>query len=336
MSNNGTETETILSGLKPLPTSAKFDLGKRVLLHKTCNVNKDNHLAKITVPYNSATGLMFVQLDGIKNNITTSVRPENVANFANRRAFVIGHSNYKRASKMFRRQLKGVLRDIARITRSLNETGFFVTQCVNQPKPTLLRQFHRWLSKIQPDDDVLIYYAGHGLAWNGRNWILPPNIIIETPVELPKKAIDLHELILDLCKTRANIKVCIIDACSNHVFDLCANLEPSKLQQSEQDIMDDKARLHDMARINASEMGLNLYTLITASGTRSNETKRGGGRLTTSLITQMMKPGLRLQDLGIEIRRDLLKDRNADGTIQMVEDSHHLIEDFCFKISEYG
>ena len=63
---------------------------------------------------------------------------------------------------------------------------------------------------------ALIYYAGHGIEGDGRNWLIPTDAVLDANYDLPLEAIDLDRL-MELV-SGARVRIVILDACRNNPF----------------------------------------------------------------------------------------------------------------------
>ena len=65
---------------------------------------------------------------------------------------------------------------------------------------------------------VLIYYAGHGVQYNGQNYLIPVNVSLKSAAMIKHKAMSLN-LVLDYLKEAGSkVNVVFLDACRNNPF----------------------------------------------------------------------------------------------------------------------
>ena len=100
---------------------------------------------------------------------------------------------------------------------ALIDLGFEVYSVLDPDKrglETTLRDFGR---KASEADLVMIFFAGHGVQVNGRNYLVPIDAKLEDPRDLPYDAVPL-ELFLGAMSEAKVAGITIIDACRDNPF----------------------------------------------------------------------------------------------------------------------
>ncbi len=100
-------------------------------------------------------------------------------------ALVIGNSQYRSIPG-----LRTPANDAADIAKALQSIGFDVTlknDVTIGDLPSVLADFAR---KSQGADTTLFYYAGHGIQYQGKNYILPVDITVQDADDVEFKAIE--------------------------------------------------------------------------------------------------------------------------------------------------
>jgi hypothetical protein len=141
--------------------------------------------------------------------------------FAAKKAFVFGIANYVNPSIP---KLLGPASDAAAMQGALIKLGYNVTQ-VEDDKLDRNDLFAAWgdfVNSINPNDEVVVYYSGHGVEVDGTNYIIPidmpnPASITSTP-QLRSVLISLTGMYTDITNTGAAVVVFILDACRNDPF----------------------------------------------------------------------------------------------------------------------
>jgi uncharacterized caspase-like protein len=107
-----------------------------------------------------------------------------------RLALVIGNASYKAKA------LATPVNDAALIAQTLQAAGFDVTGA-RDIKGDLLRQTFRdfadRVAKAGPDAVAAVYFAGHGLQFEGENYLIPIDANISEISDLPVRAVPLSE-----------------------------------------------------------------------------------------------------------------------------------------------
>jgi hypothetical protein len=135
---------------------------------------------------------------------------------AKRIALVIGNNDYINVSK-----LKKAVNDARAVSRTLDSIGFKVIEKVNADRRSFDQQLNHLSILIEEGDEVLFFFAGHGISIKGRNYLLPldiPKIIPGQERSITKEAFSEDEIISLLQERGARVKFLIIDACRNNPF----------------------------------------------------------------------------------------------------------------------
>src|ERR1700683_5206563 len=98
------------------------------------------------------------------------------AAFADKRvAFVVGNSAYKNVAP-----LPNPAIDAKSMAKVLRNVGFDVVEGSNLPRDKMTERLLEFGKKAQGADVALFYYAGHGMAVNGTNYLLPVDADIKS------------------------------------------------------------------------------------------------------------------------------------------------------------
>ena len=85
-----------------------------------------------------------------------------------RKAFLLGNAEYR-----YLNPLKNPHADIAGIQAKLESIGFDVQAILDRDRKNTLREFDAFIDGAQGSDVMLVYYCGHGVQLDGRNYIVP-------------------------------------------------------------------------------------------------------------------------------------------------------------------
>ena len=90
---------------------------------------------------------------------------------AERLALVIGNARYESGHS-----LNNTSNDAVDVADALADLGFSLIgggAQINQTKSDIVRLVGELQTRVNDDDDVVIYYSGHGVSFDGSNYILP-------------------------------------------------------------------------------------------------------------------------------------------------------------------
>ncbi len=127
-------------------------------------------------------------------------------------ALIVGNSAYANTSS-----LANPVRDARLIATAANSAGFDdVTVALDlstQDFQLVLRDFRK---KANGADVAMVYYAGHGIEGQGRNWLIPVDAELKSDLDLPYEAIEMDRVMESL--SGAQIRMVVLDACRNNPF----------------------------------------------------------------------------------------------------------------------
>jgi hypothetical protein len=132
---------------------------------------------------------------------------------AQRVALVIGNASYAAAPR-----LANPLTDARLIEGALRAGGFTRIDVRSDLSKAAFDNALRSFRAVADQSDVaLIYYAGHGLELNGRNWLVPIDATLADERDLPFQAVDLDTVLATVASARG-LRVVILDACRDNPF----------------------------------------------------------------------------------------------------------------------
>ncbi len=122
------------------------------------------------------------------------------------------------------RQLRGrgplanPVNDATDIAAKLRELGFDVVEGQNLGKREMEQKIGEFSDRLEgAEAAVLLYYAGHGIAVAGRNFVVPVDAALDAPAKLKFESIAVDD-IAELMRAQAPVSILILDACRNNPF----------------------------------------------------------------------------------------------------------------------
>jgi Caspase domain len=125
-------------------------------------------------------------------------------------ALVIGNGAYQHTTS-----LKNAPNDGKLMTAKLTKLGFKViggTDLTKSQMQTALRQFGRALSRAKT---VALFYAGHGLQVDGKNFLVPIDANISVAADLEWEAISMQAILRQM-QNRKRTSIIMLDACRDN------------------------------------------------------------------------------------------------------------------------
>ena len=133
--------------------------------------------------------------------------------FANRKALVIGNDKYKHVS-----ELKNATSDARAISNSLTGLGYKVSTHIDISEKAFKQALRDFKMSIQGGDEVLVFFAGHGVQLGATNYLLPTDIKGDNEEQVKDEAIQLQRILDDMQERKAKFALAIIDACRDNPF----------------------------------------------------------------------------------------------------------------------
>lgn len=125
-------------------------------------------------------------------------------------ALVIGNSNYVN----FRPSLPNPRNDAEDVSAALRNAGFEVFLGLDLTKKGMEDLMQRFARAANGADAALTYYAGHGLQYQGRNYLVPVDARIEDEIDIEYQTTKVNDLVVGLSRAKG-VRIIILDACRN-------------------------------------------------------------------------------------------------------------------------
>ena len=197
-------------------------------------------------------------------------------------ALVIGNSNYLQAPA-----LPNPKNDADDIAATLRDVGFEVIQATDVDKRGMDSVLARFNRAARGASVALFYFAGHGMQYNGTNYILPVDAQLEDDVGLRYETISLDQVRAAVDEA-SGVKILILDACRNNPL-------ASKLARTVAGNTRNVPLTRGLARIEQTT------GTVVAYATQANQVAEdGGGRnspFTLALIENLRQPGVEIASL---------------------------------------
>lgn len=131
---------------------------------------------------------------------------------AKRVALIIGNSDYESSTS-----LANPANDARIISDAARSAGFdnvtIATDLSTSKFQLALRDFRK---QAIGADVAMVYFAGHGIESQGKNWLIPVDAELKSSLDLPYEAINLDRVMESL--SGAQIRMVVLDACRNNPF----------------------------------------------------------------------------------------------------------------------
>lgn len=207
---------------------------------------------------------------------------------AKRVALVIGNDNYLTVSKL---QKAG--NDANAMARELRNAGFAVQLHQNLNYRATVRAVESFTQGIQGGDEVVVFYAGHGVQIKNGSYLLPTDIEVNSESEVEKTAYDLLTLTEKLAEAKPAFSLVIVDACRDN-----------PLKSKGRSI----GNARGLSAIEAPKGQMIVYSASRGQQALDRLLEKDpnpNSVFTRELITRMKVPGLKIEDLMRDVQNSV-------------------------------
>lgn len=141
--------------------------------------------------------------------ISQSLQP--VTTTQKRLALVIGNSNYSSATK-----LPNPVNDATDVASKLRALGFEVVEKHDLTIKTFKSAIRDFGAKASLYDASIVYYAGHAIERNGKNYLIPVDAAIEVASDIEDECVRADYIINNLEEAKSKMNIIVLDACRNN------------------------------------------------------------------------------------------------------------------------
>lgn len=213
------------------------------------------------------------------------------AAFADKRvAFVVGNGAYKNVV-----QLPNPPMDAKAVASMLRNIGFEVIEGTNLDHKAMTDKLLEFGNKAQGADLAVFYYAGHGIAIGGTNYLLPVDSDVKSEMDVKLKYGINIDLTLDQTLSSAKVKLVLLDACRDDPFE--ANIKENSPTRG---VTLDKG----LAEMKSGEG--TLIAFATSPGKTALDGPEGThSPFTSALLAHLTEQGVELQQVMTEVRAEV-------------------------------
>lgn len=214
--------------------------------------------------------------------ILTSTEPQK------RIALVIGNANYQTSP------LTNPVNDANDFSEVLKAAGFEIQNLRNANISAMRSALRNFGDQLKYADAGIVYFAGHGVEVNGRNYLIPVGADIRREDEIPDQALDMGA-ILEKIETARKPTIVILDACRSNPFGTSFRSNASGLKQVE------------------TPSGT-LLAFSTSPGKVAADGKGRNSPYTKYLVQELKKKSLHIEQVLKNVRKLVLEETNGSQT----------------------
>ena len=208
--------------------------------------------------------------------------------YAKRLALVIGNDNYQQVTR-----LDKAANDADAMARELALAGFEVLKHRDLTFRKTVLAFEEFFDKIKGGDEVVVFYAGHGVQTDRGSYLLPTDIEGETQSQIEKISYSVNNLLEELDRIKARFSLIIVDACRDNP-------------------LRSRGRTIGIARgLNAPDLAKGQMVIFSAGrgqkalDSLNDKDQNPNGVFTRELVARMRAPGVSVEKLAIEVKNSV-------------------------------
>lgn len=208
--------------------------------------------------------------------------------------------------------LKNPVNDAEAVGSALRGLGFNVTLVKNFKRDDIGRTVEGFANRIRPGDEVVVFYAGHGLQVKGTNYLPAVDARIGVESDVALNSLNLNELLQRLDEAKAGVRLLLVDACRDNPYSRGF-----------------RSSTRGLARVEGAPSGT-LMHFATKPGGVADDGSGGNGLYTTELLKHLGTPGLPVESM---LKRVASGVRQASGGQQQPWTEGALDGEFYFAAS---
>ncbi|VAW96243.1 hypothetical protein MNBD_GAMMA22-1265 [hydrothermal vent metagenome] len=246
-------------------------------------------------------------------------------------ALVIGNSDYRYATT-----LKNPKNDSSDMAKTLKGLYFETTLIQNATKLQINSAIKKFIIKLKKNGGVgLFYYAGHGVQFEGSNYLIPTETKAGSELEIKSQSFDISNLLNGLRNIAEATNIIILDACRDNPF---KNIHPPGIRSSPKSRSVATAGNRSLVRITIPKLdsGLSkldapsntLIAFATAPGKVAIDGQGRNSPYTANLIESLQRSGLTIDEVFRRVRLNVAKQSNGK---QIPWESSSMMQRFYFK-----
>ena len=212
-------------------------------------------------------------------------------------ALVIGNSAYARV-----RPLPNPTNDARAMAKSLREIGFVVTEGTDLDRAAMQATIRDFLRDAAQSQVAVVYYAGHGVQVDGRNYLVPVDIQLQGSGGLTDTMMDLDTIMAGL-DDQVRTNILILDACRNNpMAPRVASTGPTRDIEAGSSGLAAPTTLGNGATFGAGT----LIAFATAPGQVALDGEGTNSPFSAALTRHIGTPGLEVQQMLTRVRAEVV------------------------------
>jgi tetratricopeptide (TPR) repeat protein len=210
-------------------------------------------------------------------------------------ALVIGNGAYTHV-----KALPNPPNDARSIAKSLRDIGFVVSEGIDLDRAAMQKTTRDFLREAARAQVAVVYYAGHGVQIDGRNYLVPVDVRLQAGGSMTEAMIDMDTILAGL-DDQVRTNILILDACRNNpVAPQVASAGPSRAVEAGG--LAAPAALGPGATLGAGT----LIAFATAPGQVALDGEGANSPFSAALSRHIGTPGIEVQQMLTRVRAEVV------------------------------
>lgn len=209
-------------------------------------------------------------------------------------ALVVGNSNYPGA------ELANPGNDAHDLADKLRSLGFDVMLVIDADKRHLEDNISEFADKASGSDVAMFFFAGHGLQYNGSNYLVPVDAVLRSARDVVYETTDVNRVLANMEDSGCKVNILALDACRNNPFE-----RKWRHRGTEQ-------HTRGLSTINAPVGSFISYA--TAPGNVANDGEGRNSPYTSALLKVLDEPGLTIENVFKQVTAEVYRSTKTAQT----------------------
>jgi hypothetical protein len=220
-------------------------------------------------------------------------------------ALVIGNAAYAGDAA-----LANPTNDAKAMAETLRGLGFTVVEIRDGGKAQMTDAIAKVRDALKGKQGVgMLYYAGHGLQLDWRNYMVPVDAKLRSAADVPAQTVDVNAVIEAFKSAGNRMNIMVLDACRDNPF------------------KNSSSSAKGLAQVDAPPGTFLAYATAPGNVAEDGDVKSGNGLYTQYLLQELKKPITKIEDVFKRVRLNVRK--QSEGR-QIPWESTSLEDDFFF------
>lgn len=219
-------------------------------------------------------------------------------------ALVVGNDRYTNLPPQ--RQLQKAVNDAEAVGDRLAKLGFTVVRGKNLDRQGFIDRLATFTAQLEAGDTAVFFFAGHGVAIDGVNYLLPSDVPADSESRVRGNSISEGIIVSEIQARNARVALLVLDACRDNPFPRSGTRSLGNTRG-----LADAKPVRGVFTIYSAGIGQSALDRLEKNDSDKNSV------FTRVFIQQLGRTDLHLSDLAVEVREKVaelaLRAKDDDG-----------------------